>query len=319
MTVCEGLKNGQSWHQPDRLPEGTAFRAMLEAEESYQRLAAGARPLMEGFSPNWSPDGTKLAFSLGIRGNSGIAVYDLKSRETELLTVPGRDPCWSPDGRHIAFVRDCQVLRLSELTTAQRERRSTFRDRAGEVWIMNADGIEARHLTRGEWPSWEDKGRLYFHSEDDMMLYSISIEDRRAQPQPVLRATDWFTPLRVSPNGKFVANVTKNSLEILDLATGSTVRQWTDLPYVEGGNWAPSSRRFCLGGPDNHRSRTGLWIFDLESGQAARVLGGPVVGASWAPDETAIAISLGLHSTRYGWPISIRMPPPSKRSGRVAP
>jgi Tol biopolymer transport system component len=293
MEVFDILKAGGLWHPADSVPEGTAFQVMLETEESYHRLAAKARPLMEGFAPNWSPDGSKLAFSLGIRGSSGIAVYDLKSQETELLTVPGRDPSWSPDGRHIAFVRDCQVLRLSELTTAERERRSVFRDRDGEIWIMKADGSDARHLTRGKWPSWKDSEHIYYHSEDDIMLYCNSIEDRQAQPEAVFAAPDWFTPLRVSPDNKRIANVTKSSLKILDLDTHSPISEWADLPYVEGGNWSPSSRQFCLGGPSYHKSQTGLWIFDLDSAQAARVLGGQIIEASWAPDETAIAISLG--------------------------
>jgi serine/threonine protein kinase/Tol biopolymer transport system component len=293
MNIFEILKAGNSWHPRDSVPHGIAFRAMLETEEDYHRLSAKAKPLMEGFAPNWSPDGTKLAFSLGIRGNSGIAIYDLKSQETELLTVPGRDPSWSPDGRHIAFVRDCQVLRLSELTSAERERRSAFRDREGEIWIMKADGSEARHLIRGKWPSWKDPEHVYYHSEDDIMLYCISIEDRQAQPQPVFAAPDWFTPLCVSPDNKNMVRVMKNSLEILDMATHSPIREWTDLPVVEGGNWAPSSHQFCLGGPSYYGSQTGLWIFDLDRTQAARVLGGQIVGASWAPDEAALAISLG--------------------------
>ena len=75
-------------------------------------------PLVKGFEPDWSPDGSRLAFSLGALGNSGVAVYNFTSQEAELLITPGRSPSWSPDGKYIAYVRNCQSLRFSALLKA---------------------------------------------------------------------------------------------------------------------------------------------------------------------------------------------------------
>ena len=45
-------------------------------------------------------------------------------------------------------------------------------------------------------------------------------------------------------------------------------------------------RQFSLG------SGSGLWVFDLDTQQGARVLNGAVDSASWSPDETTLAITL---------------------------
>ncbi|RPJ19780.1 MAG: hypothetical protein EHM35_20285, partial [Planctomycetaceae bacterium] len=150
--VFDTLEAGQSWHPRDHEPTGAAFLPLAEAEETYRDLSTKAhRVVTNGFSAQWSPDGKKLAFSLGVQGYSGIALYDPTTKEPELLIVPGKDPRWSPDGRYIAFVRDCQALRLEELTSTERKDQDRMREDE-EVWLMRSDGTEPRRLARGGWP-----------------------------------------------------------------------------------------------------------------------------------------------------------------------
>ncbi len=98
--VFDTLAAGRSWHPPGREPAGAAFLPMVEAEETYRQLSAKAkRVITDGFTTHWSPDGKKLAFSLGVHGYNGVAIYDSATKETDLLIVPGKDPSWSPDGQ----------------------------------------------------------------------------------------------------------------------------------------------------------------------------------------------------------------------------
>jgi TolB protein len=74
----------------------------------------GARRIAVGFTPAWSPNGKKLAYSnaacdyyYGQPCTGGLAVLDLA---TLTVSVPsnaklGVDPSWSPDGKEIAFIR----------------------------------------------------------------------------------------------------------------------------------------------------------------------------------------------------------------------
>jgi Tol biopolymer transport system component len=290
--VFDCLEARRLWRAPAREPSGPAFVPMLEAEETYRHLSAKARRLItDGFCGRWSPDRSKLAFSLGVHGYSGVAIYDPKLQAIELLITPGKDPVWSPDGRQIAFVRDCGVLRLPDLTAA--ERRSQIRGYTSEeVWIMNADGTRPRRLARGGWPSWsQDGSHLYYQSRVDSMLYSISTEETKAQPTAVFpNSCDHPS---VSPDGKLLAYVESRSLKIVELASQKRVAEWEAPLPIWGGEWSPDGRRFSLGGVNRVEDRTGLWIYDLDRKDAVKVLSGQIVVASWSAEETQLLFSLG--------------------------
>ena len=101
-------------------------------------------------SPRFSPDGKRLAFSIGSGGGADddVFVYDIASNTVSRLTfgVSGLAPVWSPDGKRIAF--------------------SSIRGGVEGVWVKAADGTgEEKVLDRlpggVEYPnSWSDDGRF---------------------------------------------------------------------------------------------------------------------------------------------------------------
>lgn len=149
------------------------------------------RHLGEGVDPAWSPDGSRIAFTSYRSGNSEIYLINPDGSGTVQLTDDPADdtsPAWSPDGRHIVFVRD------------------------GEIFVMNADGSDARSLGQtGGAPAWSPDGtRIAF--------------DR-------LVSADWRWDIWVmSSDGSDPRNVTNNAPLITSY----------------GPTWSPDSRRIAF-------------------------------------------------------------------------
>jgi hypothetical protein len=70
-----------------------------------------------GFSPTWSPHGTKLAFARRAgQGQADVYIVGRNGRGLRRLTYRGGySPSWSPDGKWIAFIRegDLYVVRTT--------------------------------------------------------------------------------------------------------------------------------------------------------------------------------------------------------------
>jgi len=287
--VFEELDAGRSWHPPQRRPKGTASWAMNEADDYYRALRKkGKRMVAEGFRPTWSPDGTELAYSRGIVGWSGIEILNLESGKTRLLTIPGKDPAWSPDGKYVAFVRQRQVLPLGHLTGEREIVYGIYVQE--EVWIIKADGTEEpRFLARGGGPCWSrDSKRVFYQSRVDSELRWISIEDG-AKPTTLISCPHYFPA--VSPDEKHVAYVWGGELQIVDLSSQSLIPSLGRLPGMNFVNWSPNGRELSLGG--GHRSRIGLWIYNMEAKKASKVISGVVTRSLWSPDESMLAFALG--------------------------
>ncbi len=143
-------------------------------------------------NPQWSPDGSRIAFDGDVADPGNNDVYTVRTNGTQLrrlTTQPGWDgnPSYSPDSRLIAF--DSDRAGNSEIGT-------------WEIYIMRADGSGTRRLTHhpndDSQPTFSPSGRSIAFASD---------RDGRPDPGfPGYRVTDIF---RMRVDGTHLMNLTQ--------------------------------------------------------------------------------------------------------------
>jgi Tol biopolymer transport system component len=125
-------------------PDGSGLRAVTEEQGTFEDPVLNSQP-------DWSPDGTRLAFTSDREGNLEIWQIDADGTDPVQLTStdgPARNiqPAWSSDGTKIAFV-------------------STQAGTGQDLWVMDADGSDPINLTNvpdfntNYWhPTWSPDG-----------------------------------------------------------------------------------------------------------------------------------------------------------------
>ena len=172
------LRGGQLWWAPIA---GSEKAAMVFHPRSGVTSAA----------PEWSPDGSKLAFVSERTNHSFIAVYDFTAKNLSYLDpTVDRDsnPVWSPDGKQIAFMRqpaggggggrggrggggggDAWSIRVA-----------TVENGVGrQIWMADRGTGSAFHpMVADRQLSWSAGDRLVFPWEKDgwLHLYSVAVE-----------------------------------------------------------------------------------------------------------------------------------------------
>jgi len=234
------------------------------------------RELTGGSYPNWSPDGTELAFvrqdaddvDLSVMSADGSNLNNLLNLPTD--PAPNSGPDWSPDGTKIAFESDEDIWTINSDGSNQTPLTETPRlieqfpafspdgsrmcffqfdyGRPGRFYVMDSDGSDPTSLVEthyGEECEWSPDGtKIVFYESPSDEVYVVNADGSGRLLLISDKALDgqpvW------SPDGKKVAFASDRDgdydIYTMD-ADGSDVAQVTDLPGDERfPDWQPLPR-----------------------------------------------------------------------------
>ena len=294
----------RGWNRPPPPPPEEAgcgvFWRMREAAQYYDRLIGGSgRYLGPGSAPSWEPNGTRIAYMQGNYGITAIAVLDVKTGATELLTISGSNPAWSPDGRYVAFVRLRENLSLERVTSTTRAAdRFVAENRPPsnkhEIWVIDLATRDRKLIAEGVGPAWSlDSQRIYFGSlqAEKPALWCVSRASDRPAPRQVFQGQGTLPPV-ISPNERYVVDAVYRHLRVFDLPSQQVVAEWIapPIPFDLDFSWSPDSRALNIRGGMGERA--GSWVLDIRTGMVRRMLPDAGIGV-WSPDRSQMIVCPG--------------------------
>ena len=246
--------------------------------------------------PQWSPDGTKVAFVHGSSSSWAGDIYVVNADGTDetRLTISRANelyPAWSPDGTQILF--------------------ETGRDGNGEVYLMDADGHGQTNLSQysgiDDWASWSPDGtRIVFQR---MVAITRTSE---ATPKLLIPHSDVFV---MNADGTGQTDISDNAAtdqwalwspdggkilfqsdrdgdpELYTMKSdGSGQTNLTQNPGADAsGAWSPDGSRIAF--VSLRDGNFEIYVMNADGSGQMRLTNSPGwdVGPSWSPSGTQIA------------------------------
>jgi acylaminoacyl-peptidase len=250
---------------PQRKPPITLDAYFAEAEYSSARLSPdGTAAVIAVREPDWMAN----------RFREDLWLWRASSGKTEPLTNSGHDsgPDWSPDGHLIAFTSDRPLA--DEKPSGSKDSKDSKDDSPSRLWIVAADGGEARPLYRTK-----DDVHSFAWAPDGSAIY-IAIRQPLSKDETDAKERDWkdVTRYRTSDRGDLL-------LRIPIPAPPTSAPKPTATPATPAANQQPLPEGATI------IARSALAIdsikVDLHSGTVAFVTG-PISHRLERPEDTEI-------------------------------
>jgi Tol biopolymer transport system component len=240
------------------------------------------------FEPTWSPDGSKVAFSSDRTGGGDVYVVGGNGSDLRQLTrhpAPDTSPAWSPDGKKIAFIRGDLILVVDVNSGVERRLRrvpggcgsvawspdgtriafDTDLAAGGDIFVMNADGTEARKVY-GDISGVDLLGADSWSPDGTRLLYT------------------WG----VIPFGVLGEEVGLSASDVYVVGLdGSAPIALTDSADASGASWSPNGTKIVF-----HRTTAGrgpgpldLYVMNSDGGEQMRLTVDPggAYDPAWQP------------------------------------
>ncbi len=295
-----------------KLEPGDVFGMFVDGEVWALDLASGreTKLIVNGFNPDYSPDGKRIAFDASWVGPRRIWVVDSHGHNPQQLTSDTSEavthvrPRWSPDGTRIVFQnieRTKFDVRIVDLTSGR------------TTWVTN-DAVQDID------PVWSPSGQyIYFSSYRgggiNIWRVRISADGTPARlPHQLTIGAGQDVGLAVSRDGKRLAFSTlRQNADIWRLPVSPETGKPTGAPQEvitttredSRGAWSPDGKMIAF-----NSDRTGemnIWLYSLPDGSSRQLTEGQGgdFQANWSPDGQRIAFFSSRAGTSDIWSVEV--------------